>query len=900
METGAPLVVQSDDGQGQQTIVIRLMQPTPGANGQTQCMPISVHAIPLYIMPQPQQQQQWQPQQQQQQSLVDQKSPSSHRNQRYSTRVQSEGQYQREARTLEDFSVPPGKVGGRPNGNQRSRQVCYKVEYMLCPEDALYCQPTEPNAGNQFGDVRGEAPCCNQYCMDYQDSQAEKEFTYAMENIPRKCGKCRCGPSTTQVGTIPGKSEDIQWHQNIAQTSREESIENYDQMEQKTEEGYRRDQKTEDGYRRDQKTEEGYRRDQKTEDGYRRDQKTEDGYRRDQSTNTNAQGCPDSPNLEYIKTLCETLGRAMVACATAAAEAAEVRGKVSANLGLSASNWATAPSLLMQQTPTTMEEPACCLDSQMSITVENINPEITNMRGKAEKLKQTAENSSVESIGALRAIGSQSSMDSPEKRSSYTLRSIQQTLDVSHSKFRDMHHSSKGAPVSKDSKQSSGSSDNSARKTKSTSRVSTQTPRSSGSACASEGKSSARGSATTSERRSERPASSATEGKSSARGSDIATEKKKSSPRGSNQSALSIAKQRKKSSPSGSNQGILSSGISKERKKSSPRGSNHSVQSSRVSKEKNSSRCSDGGRAIRSPRSSVSVSERKSCGSAGASEGKSSARGSATMSERKSERPASSATEGKSSARGSDSATEKKKSSPRGSNQSVLSIAKERKKSSPRGSNQSVLSIAKERKKSSPRGSNQRVQSSGIAKEKNSSPRGSDSAVAVRSTRSSVSATERKSCGSACASEGKSSARGSATTSEQKSERPAASATEGKSSRRGSSQSTGSSAKRNSSASSKKGSSGAKPGGIRCPTSCPQSALVMSQARKVKTPSPSPEKRRDFITTVNKSQRSMTLKPLKCCTACKYINYCCCNRSPSPPKPLGHCCKKVGCPPWYC
>ncbi|EDW36906.1 GL25942 [Drosophila persimilis] len=326
---------------------------TPGANGQTQCMPISVHAIPLYIMPQPQQQQQqqWQPQQQQQQSLVDQKSPSSHRNQRYSTRVQSEGQYQREARTLEDFSVPPGKVGGRSNGNQRRRQVCYKVEYMLCPEDALYCQPTEPNAGNQFGDVRGEAPCCNQYCMDYQDSQAEKEFTYAMENIPRKCGKCRCGPSTTQVGTIPGKSEDIQWHQNIAQTSREENIENYDQMEQKTEDGYRRDQKTEDGYRRDQKT----------EDGYRRDQKTEEGYRRDQSTNTNAQECPDSPNLEYIKTLCETLGRAMVACATAAAEAAEVRGKVSANLGLSASNWATAPSLLMQQTPTTMEEPACCI-----------------------------------------------------------------------------------------------------------------------------------------------------------------------------------------------------------------------------------------------------------------------------------------------------------------------------------------------------------------------------------------------------------------------------------------------------------------------------------------------------------------------------------------------------------
>ncbi|XP_041448347.1 TRIO and F-actin-binding protein-like [Drosophila obscura] len=749
MEPGAPLVVQSEDAQGQHTIVIRIVQPPQGAIGPTQCMPISVQAIPMYTM--------MQTQPQSLSALPSNPNYSSRMSQRQSkTRAQRPPQSQPsvqayccECSTEEDLAMPTGRDGGRSNGNRRCRQVCYKVEYMLCPEDAIYC--------NQFSDVRGgTSSSCLQSCddTDQDDSQAEQDCNNPMGNIPRKCKfQCESQPNPQEEGTVPDKSDDqaIKVEPSEQSQSQEMLDSDADQMEQKT----------------------------------------EDAYRRDQSTNTNTQECPAAPDLEYIKAICESLGRAMVACATAAVEAA---GKLPPNMGhgRSASNWVTRESsYFMEQTPEATEpfESRSWGDSQPSIRTERINPQLSIGQEEAPT-DAAAENS-------LAASMAKKSGDSPGKSSSFTLRSIQQQLDVTDSRFgaRQPSTRSESKVTPDDTTKSTRCSDGSAKGRRSA-RGSTQSNRPSapaakrksfGSASAADKKKSPRGSASaTDEKKSPRgsasalavPTTSANEQKSylasaakrpsSRRGSLSAAEKKKSprvslsatgekkSPRVSLTAAdrkksprVSLSGTERKSSSRDNIKGAKSSGMAAEQKssargsatasegkcgstrcshrcavpeepKSSPPGSIHSL--GNAAEEKDSPR-----ESIRSGKSSASVAERKNFPRTSATASQRTC-GSATCSIRKAVPVAS-------------TSDAEQKSSPSGSIHSVQNAdhaAEE--KNSPRESIRSEQSTASAaERKDSIAGSIYSKKSSGNAAEQKDSPRES-----IRSGKSIASVTERK------------------------------------------------------------------------------------------------------------------------------------------------------------
>ncbi|SPP86233.1 blast:Immediate-early protein 2 [Drosophila guanche] len=408
MERGTPLVVQSDDGQGQHTIVIRLVQSPgpPWAKGPTQCMPISVCAIPLCTMPQ---------QQYQQLPVRQQPRPSSPN---HSSRILSDRQSSSREQPIhccccecstQDMPMPPRREGSRSSCQKRRRQVCYKVEYLLCPEDPIYGQQSAKLCPcNQFSDVRGPAPCCGQYRCNDSDSQAEQEFKYPMENIPRKCTFqqviCQC-----ERAPNPQEEEEEETEETMSHTSEEQALKD-DPSEQSV----------------------GLTSQENTVNENQVQQKPENTHRKDQSTNTYAQECPAAPDLEFIKTICESLGRAMVACATAAVEAAS---KMPPNAGKvrCASNWETQDSSYFmeqtQETTATFERPIIStpwVNTQPSINTENIDQGLDET---AHPIRINTKNNSFPAPS------------SPGKDSAHTLRSIGQRLDVSDSQLGNKQRS---------------------------------------------------------------------------------------------------------------------------------------------------------------------------------------------------------------------------------------------------------------------------------------------------------------------------------------------------------------------------------------------------------------------------------------------------------------------------
>ncbi|BFF93312.1 cylicin-1-like [Drosophila madeirensis] len=494
MERGTPLVVQSDDGQGQHTIVIRLLQSPgpPYANGPTQCMPIpvTVHAIPLGMCTMPQQQHQ-------QLAVEQQPRPSSPN---HSSRISSDRQSSSREQPIhscccecatQDMPKLPSREGSRSSGQKRRRQVCHKVEYLLCPEDAIYGQQSATLCPcNRFSDVRGPAPCCGQYRCTDSDSQAEQEFKYSMENIPRKCTFqqviCPC-----QRAPNPQEEEE---EETMSHISDEQALKG-DLSEQSV----------------------ALTSQENTVNENPEEQKTENAHRKDQSTNTYAQECPAAPDLEFIKTICESLGRAMVACATAAVEAAS---KMPPNAGKvrCSSNWETQDlSYFMEQTQettATFERPM--LSTPWVNTQSSINTKNNSFPGAS----------------------------SPGKDSAYTLRSIGQQLDVSDSQLGIKPPSASTltkvipddvAAVNLDPKHSARSSVDSAKE-----RKSNRTPRAS--------IQSTKSSASDAQRKSCASASGSTDQETSPHGSLSATERKNSSHE-SIQTAVPLASAAEQRSP---------------------------------------------------------------------------------------------------------------------------------------------------------------------------------------------------------------------------------------------------------------------------------------------------------------------------------------------------------------